>query len=63
MPESFQDAGIRQIKLVDFEMSREIGIVFSARGQAIATEGSMFIDTIRRINNENNAHVWRLNER
>jgi DNA-binding transcriptional LysR family regulator len=49
MPQSFRDADIRQIKLVDFEMSREIGMIFSDRGRSVATERSAFVDTIRQL--------------
>jgi DNA-binding transcriptional LysR family regulator len=47
-PESFRDADIRQVKLQDFDLYREIGLVYSARSHKLADGPSEFVETVRR---------------
>jgi DNA-binding transcriptional LysR family regulator len=49
MPESFRDPEICHVKLIDFDLHREIGLVYSARGRALAEGGCTFVESVRRV--------------
>lgn len=49
MPETFLSPNIKQIRLVDFGLRREIGIVLSVRGEAVSAQRSLFAGTIRQV--------------
>lgn len=49
MPESFRDPGICQVRLIDFDLRREVGLVYSARGRNLADGGCMFVECVRRV--------------
>ncbi len=48
MPESFAGGGIAAVRMLDFDFSREVGIVYSAKGRALAQGGCCFVETLRR---------------
>ncbi|MDD2704073.1 MAG: LysR family transcriptional regulator [Acidocella sp.] len=48
VPQSFTGPGICQIELIDFDLQREVGLVFSAKGRALAEGGCVFVETLRR---------------
>ena len=47
--ESFRDPEIRQIRLEDFELRREIGLIFRDRPAATDREASVFVNSVRQI--------------
>jgi DNA-binding transcriptional LysR family regulator len=48
MPESFAGNGIVPVRMLDFDFSREVGIVYSAKGRMLANSGCCFVETLRR---------------
>jgi DNA-binding transcriptional LysR family regulator len=49
MPETFRDPDIKQIRLADFDLRREIGMILSDHGQTMAAGSSIFAEAIRRV--------------
>lgn len=47
-PESFAGPGIAQVQLLDFDFSREVGLVYSVKGRVLAQGGCGFVETLRR---------------
>jgi DNA-binding transcriptional LysR family regulator len=63
VPNSFCDPNIRQIKLDDFELRREIGLVFGTRNPSMTGAASIFLKTVRQIiRQQNNDPSARLND-
>jgi DNA-binding transcriptional LysR family regulator len=63
LPNSFCDPNIRQIKLDDFELRREIGLVFGTRNPSMTGAASIFLKTVRQIiRQQNNDPSARLND-
>lgn len=47
MPESFGDAGVRMVRVADFDLQREIGLLYAAGSSALRYEASPFIALVR----------------
>jgi DNA-binding transcriptional LysR family regulator len=62
VPNSFRDPEIRQIKLDDFDLRREIGLIFGTRDHSMTGEASVFLKSVRQImgqqNNDPFAAEW-----
>ncbi|MGC8731786.1 MAG: LysR family transcriptional regulator substrate-binding protein [Halothiobacillaceae bacterium] len=48
MPESFAGNGIVPARMLDFDSSREVEIVYSAKRRTLANSGCCFVETLRR---------------
>ena len=46
MPDSFRDEGVRLVRLVDFDLTRDVGLLY-AEGDAGRFEGSAFVGLVR----------------
>ena len=46
MPDSFRDEGVRLVRLVDFDLTRDVGLLY-AEGDAGRFEGSEFVGLVR----------------
>ena len=47
MPESFHDPDVRFVRVVDFDLQREIGILYGAGDNALRNDASAFISLVR----------------
>jgi len=47
MPESFHDPRVRFVRVVDFDLQREVGILYSAGCDALRYDASPFVALVR----------------
>jgi hypothetical protein len=47
MPESFHDPEVRFVRVKDFDLQREIGLLYAAESDALRYENSPFIALVR----------------